>query len=1393
MKEWNILDLYFKNHKYPFTSHHLDSYRDFIKNNIPNIIKSYNPITMIKYNDSGEIIIKVEVYVGNKNSDEIFIDRPITFDNSSPKIITPNDARLRNLTYETHIYANVLVKIVDNDTYNYETVFKNVAIGSIPIMLHSDACILNGQGQEILKSLDECVYDMGGYFIIDGKEKVIIAQERITSNKLFTSKLTDDDNFSYKGLIKCTSDVGESALAPKSLEFYLVKNTINTEEKEVNDNYISKKGAILCSFKAINGNKIPVFILFRALGVETDKDICDMIFGDDLNETEKIYFYNFIRPSISSASNVYTQEEAFNYMKPISMYKTIDHIKSALVTELFPNITKFENKGKYLAYLIKEFINTCININDVSDRDGYTHKRVDISGYLLSQLFYESYTKLSKFIRDNLDKTYNYGAWKSYNNYDYFINDNNIYKIIPSLIITKSFSRSLKGMWGLEDDDDPELGMVQDLSRISYIGFLSHLRNVNIPLDRDIKLTSPHRLHSQQYGIMCPFATPDGASVGYLKNMALLAKITPNSNIDFVKECLNDISSIILIENYNKSLNRNITKIFLNNSLYAITFEPNMLVRTLKAYRRNNLINPLISISWNIKNNIINILTDSGRSCRPLIIANKYTKIDKYTNWFDLLTGSINTLAETDKNDNFYYNSFYTSPKTLSQFANKSDSEILDILEKNGAVIEYIDIDEQDTIYIAMDKTTLNSFHTHVEIHPSTMLSAISANIPLSNHNQSARNVFHAAQSKQAIGVYSTSFNKRFDTMSYVLHYSQKPLITTRISDYTLSNNLPNGFNVIVAIMSYSGFNQEDSIMINKNSLDRGLFSLSYYKSITATAKIESQYEKTIFANPLIYQQNGYKINNLKSANYNYINEEGFISEGVYIPKGQKVVVVGMLSEKYVYKQVKKGVFTELVKETIYTDCSITTDNSLFGKIDKVYIDNKINDEDTKICKVRFLKIKRPEFGDKHASRHGQKGVIGMILPEENLPFTKNGIKPDIIINPHAIPSRMTIGHLVECVFAKLSCLNGTFGDGTVFLPFQEKLIYNSLEDLGFDKHGDEILYNGFTGKQLETEIFIGPTFYFRLKHMVAEKMHARDIGPKVSLTRQPTAGRRKGGGLRIGEMERDSVLSHGITKFMKESMTIRSDNYTWPVCQNCGSLAIYNPNKKNFILECRNCNTNKNIVQVNTPYCFKLLVQELETMGLQLRLNTDKLNYIDNETYIDFDMITFEDSIDNDIMSGGNLSNESNDIVNITELKRLNNIRESLEESIVGGEGGSEDDSEGDYGSIAESEGESIGGSEVESEAGSETGSEAGSEYGSEGSEGGSIGGSIGGSEGGSEYGSVNSSIKKGGNDKSDNINNTYYTSSDSENDYFDGNFDDLKGGTTKNLEEVKVIELNN
>ena len=1232
MNQWDILDLFFKNHKYPFTSHHLDSYKELLKTYIPNTIKSYNPITMIKYDNFNNEIMKIDVYVGGENSNEIFMDRPITYENGTPKLVTPNDARLKNLTYESHIFANVFVKITDNNGKITTKTFNNIAIGSIPIMLHSDICLLNGQGSKVLRKFGECIYDNGGYFIIDGKEKVIIAQERITTNRLFVTKIKKDINFSYKGLIRCTGETGETLLSPRSIEFYLVKNPdLTIEEDDVTEDFRNKKGAIVVNLPSVEG-KIPLFILFRALGMESDKDIYESIFGDgnDNNHVEKTFFDNFIRPSIINNGYeydgkyipIYTQEDAINYLKFRVKYQTTEHVKYILAVDIFPNIQLFENKAKYLGYLIKQFINVALNIRPESDRDGYAYKRVDISGFLMAELFQECYGKLRKFIRDKLDSFYYYGSWKNKTDYENFLTNDNIYKLIPVVLIADSFIKSLKGRWGMADSTDPELGKVQDLSRISYIGFMSHLRRVNMPIDRSLKVTSPHKLHLQQWGIMCPFETPDGASVGYLKNLAFLTKITAGTDPNFIRLCLTDIG-VIPIEYYNKPLNRNITKVFVNNNWFGITGDPYKITKTLKAYRRNGFINILTSISWNIKNNDLRIFTEAGRCCRPLLIVNdskvNIFKKTKYDNWFDMILGDAIKFNDEDKSEEIYYKNNYTNPMKLEKFKGKNLDDIVDELEKTSAVIEYLDIEEEDTCLIAMNENDINVFNTHLEIHPSTILSVVTGNIPMCNHNQSARNVFHAAQTKQAIGIYATNFNNRFDTFGFVQHYPQRPIINTRHSQYTGSDYMPNGFNTIVAIMTYSGFNQEDSIMINKKSIERGLFHLSYFKTLSATTKIVSQNERIIFANPIKLREKGIKVAGIKHADYSLLNENGIVKEGSYIPLGQKAVVIGMVSVKDIFKQVKKGVFIEQVKETIYTDISLTSDDSYYGIINKVYVTNKIIGEESQICKIRFLKIKKPEFGDKHASRHGQKGVIGMVIPEESMPFTKDGVKPDIIINPHAIPSRMTIGHLVECIYAKLCCLEGVLGDGTVYIPIDNTIIYDGLKTNGFDSYGNEILYNGYTGKQIETEIFIGPTFYFRLKHMVAEKINARGIGPKVLLTRQPTGGRRKGGGLRIGEMERDSLLSHGISMFTRESMMERSDKFRWCICKRCGTLPVYSTKLDSSI--CKNCNYN-DIAVIETPYSFKLLMQELETMGLQMRINVDYLEFPTDQLILDHEII---------------------------------------------------------------------------------------------------------------------------------------------------------------------------
>jgi DNA-directed RNA polymerase subunit B' len=1346
--EWDILDLYFKDHRYPFTGHHLDSYREFIKNQIPYIVKSYNPITMIKYNDDKEEVFKIEIFVGGLEGNELSISRPIIYEDGCPKLITPFDARMRNLTYETHIFAEVFVRITYMDEDGKRSIeppitFKNVAIGSIPIMLHSDICVLKNQGSSILRKLGECPYDTGGYFIIDGKEKVIIAQEKIVTNRLFVSALKDDKDFSHKGIIRCVADKGN--LLPTNVQFYFVRNPIMVEGDNVVLNvsrkYTDSRGAIYVSIPSFK-EKIPLFILFRAIGVQSDKEICELIFGEGYSDIEKNYFDNLIRPSVIDSRYfhndkeyvVNTQQKAIDYLKIRVQYRTSEHVKMVLSKDFFPNIEIFENKKKYLGYLTLQFIKTAKGLVRLSDRDSYIFKRVDISGFMLAELFQEAYTKLRDSIRNKIDSEYLYGPWKTRKkDFKNFINSNNIYKIVDHLIITQTFAKSLKGQWGLINNSDPELGKVQDLSRISYIGFLSHTRRVNMPIDRSIKVTEPHKLHSQQWGIMCPYETPDGASIGYLKNLAILAKITAGINADHIKKCLEDIGVIPLLHS-NALSNKNITNVFVNGTLFGITGDPLFITRLLKAYRRNGLINILISISFNITANELRIFTEAGRPSRPLLIlkynhknnkneATVYNKDGDMKNWFDLLNGTYRKLDSKEKNDDYYYIDKYINPlkkrggsdsgilkniyssvfpsdnnivlddteddgvmaldsneyqkgtitgdnnpnymlkniiKLYSGGGSDSDEveedgdygedgedgedgekaeddeiiqknrkkymAILNELENTAACIEYLDSEESDTSLIAMNPDEIGPYHTHMEIHPSTILSVVSGNIPMSNHNASARNVFHAAQSKQAIGMYATNFNKRFDTMSYILHYPQRPIINTRIAQYTSSDYMANGYNTIVAIMTYSGFNQEDSIMINKATIDRGLNSLSYYKSITATAKIVSQNEKIIFGNPILMRDKGIKIAGIKNKNYEHLDADGFIKEGVYVPEGQEVIIVGMINVREVIKEYKNGVFTDVKKELIYTDISMSTDNSLFGKVDRVYKTEKIAGNDSSICKVRFLKIKKPEFGDKHCSRHGQKGVIGLVIPEENMPYTKDGVRPDIIINPHAIPSRMTIGHLVECIFAKLCCIDGVLGDASVFIPIENETIYNRLTHNGFNKYGNEILYNGFTGNQIDTEIFIGPTYYFRLKHMVAEKINSRGVGKMMGLTRQPTEGRRKGGGLRIGEMERDTVLSHGISNFIKESMMERSDKFCWCVCKRCGTLVAFNV--KENINMCRNCK-NDDVAVIHTPYAFKLFIQELETMGIQPRINTEAID-------MPVDQLEFTRSYDDDDDNNG-------------------------------------------------------------------------------------------------------------------------------------------------------------
>lgn len=448
--------------------------------------------------------------------------------------------------------------------------------------------------------------------------------------------------------------------------------------------------------------------------------------------------------------------------------------------------------------------------------------------------------------------------------------------------------------------------------------------------------------------------------------------------------------------------------------------------------------------------------------------------------------------------------------------------------------------------------------------------------------------VSNSAMGKQAVGVYTSNFNARTDTMAHVLHYPQRPIVNTQLSKYVNTERLPSGINAVVAIATHTGFNQEDSVMVNQSAIERGLFTTTYYKSYRdQCSKNHSTGEEEIFMKPIGEVASGASGSKSKPKPFNYdkLGDDGFVPKNTYVDSSD--ILVGKVMPQKVHGQIQ------------YRDTSMQIKGNDDGYVDMNYTGT--NGDGYKFCRVRLRKYRKPVIGDKLASKHAQKGTIGMVYSDCDMPFTKDGIRPDIIMNPHAVPSRMTIAQLMECIMSKAACGIGAYGDATPFNSCTVDSIASVLETCGYEKYGNEILYDGRTGQQIQTDIFIGPTYYQRLKHMVADKQHSRSSnGPIVMLTRQPAEGRARNGGLRFGEMERDGVLGHGVGLFLKERMLDVSDNFRVFPCKRCGLISVTNPEKN--IYKCPTCKSGADIVQVRIPFCFKLLLQELESMSVGVR-----------------------------------------------------------------------------------------------------------------------------------------------------------------------------------------------
>jgi len=1184
-------------------SHQIESFNQFMEVDIPEVIHMANPITSYGSPEiplagprsalatatglstsaanalmgttadgsiTGDKKVKHE-YEVTIEFEKISIRKPTIFENNGAiHPMMPNDARLRNLTYAAPLNVDVKVttSFIDHTRNSIREsnvrIFPNVHLGKVPVMVGSKYCLLHDQKHVHPSKLGECPEDLGGYFIIQGGERAMISMERMSENRPFVFRNGRGNAKEMEVVeIKCIGPDNDQV--PKS-------NTVKIVYHPKNQ-LITMLRATVPRIKT----DIPIIILFRALGILADKDIYELIVGYDNDPT----YDHIITESILEGSSITTQEQALLWLAEHTNTWSIKSQKQSTVhdslsEELFPHIGGSDmnyEKACFLAHMTRKVLWTSSKRLPTDDRDGYPNKRVDIPGFLLADLFRKTYNnRMVKDMKAALSKEIHGGSWKATGNWTEIVNINNINKIIKSTILDVCLKSSLAtGSFGSGKIGGPsKIGVSQVLNRLNYTSAISHLRRISTPIEKTGKLIAPRKQHNSQFGYICPCETPEGHGVGVIKNMASTTAISIFGSPVTVYAFIQNLDKLIPLRNTSIQQKHDNTRVFLNGSWIGIL--PNddavEVVNALRNAKRSGKIHIHTGIIWKNAYKELWLTTEAGRVIRPVYYAPAIREIaaDK--------TGTLKKQVLDIKEWNQLL--FWETPTEKHLF-------------------EYLDAGESEGAYIAMDYEACvkDPSYTHCEIHPSVIFGTAASGIPFPDHNQSPRNAYQCAMGKQAMGIYSLNFRERFDAMSHILCYPEIPMVSPYMSKFYGAQSLPAGQNIVVAIMTYTGYNQEDSNMINRGSLDRGRYRSIFYRTYKdEERKNQSSGEEEKFCNP-----DSVETKHMKNAHYEKLAEDGFV------PKDQFVTPDDVLIGKVVPLRVATGAVLPAGAKK-QRDVSKMPRNNESGYVDKVYKNR--NGEGYSFVKIRVRKDRIPEIGDKFSSRHGQKGTMGMILNPEDMPQTASGIVPDIIINPHCIPSRMTIAQLMETLLSKIGCMTGCLGDGSPFNATTVEDLATILRDkYGMEPHGNEIMYNGYTGRMMETSIFIGPCYYQRLRHCAADKQHSRASGPLVMLTRQPAEGRARDGGLRFGEMERDCVVAHGMAEFTKERLMECSDMFSCYSCKNCGLLAIANPEQS--IWACRGCGNTTEFSHINIPYATKLLLQELETMNLSSRLITQQ------------------------------------------------------------------------------------------------------------------------------------------------------------------------------------------
>ena len=1134
----HVCNTYYTTTLNPIVQHHVDSYNDFVERRIPVFLRASNPINLVLGDDRA-----IRVYIGGKDGTALGYRPPL--DNLEAALM-PNTCRVENKTYYLDCIGDIEVEYAVGD--EVETAkFEKVLLARMPLMLRSKFCHLSALSPPQAYEQGEDYNELGGYFVVDGGERVLLTQERLGNNIYYSSRRkiaaasTDEEqvggkteekgeDYEYIAGLRSVSEDGTRGpyshflvIPPARREVSLAEIEMHKgtsmEIKDYGKTRIRGMPVITLPGFTI---PVPVLSIFHMLGVTTDKDLYDILLAGIPYQDRSVYddlFLQFVMGHTPEKSDLET-------LKVATKTRSEEEVFFNLQGMLLPHVeadatddtgTLFRRKAYSLGYLFRICMDVALGIKNPSDRDHFRFKRFDVSGDLCFQEFKRIYKDMAKDMKLKMDTRIHYEervyAGKGITT---LLQRENLGFYWRAYEFNNQFSKSFKSTWGGKN------GISQILNRFSTLGTVSVLRRSNLQMDPSVKALGARRLHGSSFGLTCPSDVPDGRDVGMKKHLSLLAVVSTQTPSADIKKILNGHPGFRKISEVHPSTwNPSWTRVVVNGDIYGIIEDKTSVVYgKLIEHRRTNP--GFISVAWNRTDNELILSSDAGRPSRPV------------------------------------YRPAITADEVLSK---KTWTDM-------NSLFDYVDADEADTIRIAMTpmSKTLPS-----EIHGVFMLSPLSAVIPFADHNPSPRVAFSCAQSRAGASWYHSNFNKRFDTITLILNSPKRPICETWLYPHILGRGgcLPYGDNVIVAISTYGGYNQEDSVILNADAMKRGMFGTTYFHSYTITEEMinETMKTHTEFGNPVT---KGLKLKADKD--YSKLDENGIIRPGSDVD--ENTVLVGIISGTSDASELPKRGQRGRVDGIQFFDMAVG-----FGK-EKTILRG---------IKIRIAEMRTPILGDKFSSRAGQKGTVGMILSESDMPFTAKGLRPDLILNPHAIPSRMTTGQMLESMSARIGITLGTMIDATPFSAQNQSEEYRELlRKIGLEPNGSEIMYNGMTGEQMEMEIFVGPTYYLRSKLMVEDKINYRDTGAKTLLTHQPLEGRSAGGGLRIGEMERDALIAHGVSEFIEESFMLRSDE----------SEVLYQP--ATGLLD----TTGEGPVEtLRMPYAMNLFVKELEAMHIRTNI----------------------------------------------------------------------------------------------------------------------------------------------------------------------------------------------